>query len=369
MNIGVDAYYLYAKNNTGVGTFNLNIICELAKIDKKNRYYLYTPGVFHAERVNEITRNANFHIAEVGGWFFKSRRLWLQGLGLRRRVIQDGIDLFWSVGEYVPLLLPEKIKCVTGVYDMVYKLFPETQTLFNKLFYKTLFPLGVKRSDAILTISEDSKRDIVKYLKVDPKKIHAIIIGINVGKFTPPKNIKKGHYILFVGTLQPRKNLENLLRAFTILSHKSGVELVVVGASGWKNSGVSAIVENMAPDVRARIDFKGYLGDNDLVDLYRKARLFAAPSLHEGFGLIILEALASGTPVVTTRRGAIPEIFEDSVVYADPLSPEDIAEKISSILDNESRQVKMIKYGLAYANKHDIKEVAKKYYEVLNGLV
>lgn len=162
------------------------------------------------------------------------------------------------------------------------------------------------------------------------------------------------------------KNLENLLKAFQVIVAKHDLNLVIVGASGWKSSGMRDVIEGMSEKVRNKIDFKGYIDDHELIDLYRKARIFAAPSLHEGFGLIILEAMASGTPVVTSPSGAIPEIFGDHVHYADPHSPEDIAEKIIELLDNRRLQKKMIDAGLNYSKNYDIRKVARKYHEMLN---
>ena len=366
MNIGIDAYYLYSSKNTGVGQLNLNIISELAKIDKRNSYFLYTPGITHEGAAKDISKNPNFKIVEVPGFFHTSRRIWLQSPALRKSIMRDKINLFWGVGEYLPLMLPKNIQCITSVYDVVFKRFPETQSLVNKLFYTFLFPFSLRRSQRVITISHDSKNDIVKYLKIDENKIHTIIIGIDVKKFTPQKNYKKENYILFVGTLQPRKNLENLLKAFQVIVAKHDLNLVIVGASGWKSSGMRDVIEGMSEKVRNKIDFKGYIDDHELIDLYRKARIFAAPSLHEGFGLIILEAMASGTPVVTSPSGAIPEIFGDHVHYADPHSPEDIAEKIIELLDNRRLQKKMIDAGLNYSKNYDIRKVARKYHEMLN---
>lgn len=154
-----------------------------------------------------------------------------------------------------------------------------------------------------------------------------------------------------------------------MIAMKADVDLVVVGASGWKNHEIRYVVEQLDQKISERIHFYGYIDNETLVELYQKATVFCAPSLHEGFGLIILEALASGTPVVTSRRGAIPEIFGDSVEYADPLSPGDMAEKILQIILDKNIQKKMIDQGKCYSAKYDISSSARKYVYIFESIM
>lgn len=368
MVIGVDAYFLYEKNNTGIGILNLNLLVALSKIDNNNKYVLFTPQIRNKEAALEILKNINFKIIEIKGLMHASRRFWLQSFGLKRRIIKEGIELFWGGGEYIPVLLPKKIQCAVTIHDMVFAIFPETITLLSRISYLTLFRWCLQRANYVFTISENSKKEILRYTKIK-KPVYVIYNGIDVNKYACNKKIKKENYILFVGTLQPRKNLINVIKAYAIVAKKIDVDLVIVGASGWKNHEIRYEVETIDSSIKNKIHFMGYIDDKTLVQIYQKALLLCSPSLHEGFGLIILEALVSGTPVVTSKRGAIPEIFKDSVVYADPLSPIDISEKILSIVLDKNIQKKMIKYGKEYAKQFDIKLAAKKYMDLFDVIM
>jgi glycosyltransferase involved in cell wall biosynthesis len=369
MNIGVDAYYLSAVHIDGLGNYLLRLLKELSRIDHDNDYYLYTPGIAHPEYADAIFKNPRFRLVEIQGIFSGKRRLWLQSPSLRKRIIGDRIDLFFAGAEYFPLFLPRSILVATTIHDVAYKAMPEAISLTNAMFYNFLFPFFVKRSDLFFTVSHHSKREMVDLLGIEENRITVIHNGIDLSKFSPVKSGSKKNYILFVGTLQPRKNLPNIIRAFSLISDKISDDLVIVGGSGWKNSPLRDLVESMAEPARKRIVFKGYVAGDELSRLYREARLFALPSLHEGFCLPILEAMASGTAVVTARRTAIPEVFGDDVEYADPYSPEDIAEKMYLLLTDDRRRGRLEKKGLALSRKYDVTIQAARYREAFSAIV
>lgn len=368
MNIGVDAYYLFSQKNTGIGSHVLNLLNELSKIDTQNHYFLYTPIVKNIKYHGSIIANPNFQVIEVNNFLKKSRRLWLQHFSLIRQIKKDKIDFFLGSGEYLPILLPSYIKKAIIIYDVVFKIFPETVSFINKLFYNTLFRYCLHITDFIFTISNNSRKEIVQHLNPGDKTIFTIPCGIDLKKYLYNGKIIKKNYILFVGTLQPRKNLINLLKAYIMIHEQIKEKLVIVGASGWKNSNLVEFIEGLPKKTRYKIEFKGYIDDKELLYLYRKAKIFVAPSIHEGFGLIILESLASGTPVITTKTGAIPEFFSNAVKFVDPLSPEDIAYTIQKIIKDKIIQTKMIQKGLITAKKYSLKIMAIRYLTIFNEI-
>ena len=368
MRIGVDAYYLYAEHIDGLGNYLLRLLKELSRIDSEHEYYLYTPGVAHAEYADAIFANPRFKLRPIPGVFQSKRRLWLQSPSLKKEIIGDGIDLFFAGAEYFPLFLPRSIRVVSTIHDVAYKAIPEAISLTNSVFYNLLFPFFVMRSDLFFTVSNHSKTEMVKYLRIDQKKITVIHNGIDLKYYSPLKKVSKKRYILFVGTLQPRKNLVNLVKAFSLISDKVSDSLVIVGGSGWKNSPLSALIEKMNERVKKRIIFTGYVAGDDLMKLYREARLFALPSFHEGFCLPILEAMASGTAVLTSSRTAIPEVFGDAVEYADPSSPEDIAVKLYDLLTNDAKRDRLQRRGLARSKQYDVKIQAASYLSSFNKI-
>ncbi|MDY6933969.1 MAG: glycosyltransferase family 1 protein [Spirochaetota bacterium] len=360
MKIGVDAYYLYSRINTGVGNYVHRLFYELSKLDCENEYYLYMPFLKNADLTEDMFSNPNFNLREIKGVFMNNRRLWLQSPSLRKQIKTDGIQLFFGGGEYFPLFLPRKIKVAVTIHDVVFKLFPDTITIGNKLFYNLFFPFFIKKANWFFTGTETSRSELKQYLRID-KEIFVIYNGLDKSKYIPPDDIEKDDYILFVGTLQPRKNLKGLIQAYNIISNKIKERLVIVGASGWKNSSLNTLIGNLPESTLKKIDFKGYVSGDELISLYQRAKIFAAPSLHEGFGLIILEAMSSKTPVMSTRRGSIPEVFGDAVLYADPLSPEDIAQKILNLIHDEAGRESLVRKGLILAEKYSIRNQALGY--------
>ncbi len=367
MKLGIDAFYLSMENNTGIGNNVLDVLLGISKIDDKNEYILFTPAVYHSIIAEEILKNKNFKIVIVES-FFSSRRLWLQSLNLRKAILRNDVEIFWGGGEYIPVTLPGRIKTCATILDVVFKVLPETVSTNNKVFYNFLLPLSIRKTDTFTTISDYSKHEMVEYLSIKADKISVINCGIDLKKYMRSEHSEKKKIILFVGTLQPRKNLISLIRAFEFAADKIEHDLVIVGASGWKNSNLSEKILSLPESVNRRIHFKGFVSNNELIQLYQKAELFVAPSLHEGFGLIIAEAIACGTPVLTSRRGAIPEVFGEIPEYADPLSPEDIADKMVSILFNPVKMRKMSKTGFNYIKKYDIDIIAREYINFFNSL-
>jgi glycosyltransferase involved in cell wall biosynthesis len=368
MRIGVDAYYLYTEHIDGLGNYLLRLLKELSRIDSEHEYYLYTPGVTHTEYADAIFANPRFKLRQIPGIFHGKRRLWLQSPSLKRGIIGDKIELFFAGAEYFPILLPRSIRVISTIHDVAYKAMPEAISLTNSIFYNLLFPFFVRRSDLFFTVSHHSKREMMKFLHIDEKKITVIHNGIDLKYYAPLKKVSKKRYILFVGTLQPRKNLVNLVSAFSIISDKISDSLVIVGGSGWKNTPLSKLIEKMSEDVKKRIIFTGYVAGDDLAKLYREARLFALPSLHEGFCLPILEAMASGTAVLTSHRTAIPEVFGDAVEYADPDSPEDIAAKLYGLITDDSKRDRLQRRGLATSKKYEVKTQAALYLSSFNRI-
>ncbi len=368
MNIGVDAFYLSNQNNDGIGNYLLQLLTAVSKIDQSNNYFLYTPYILQSTVSEEIARNPNFHIVIIPGIFKKRRRFWLQSPSLLARCKADNVDIFFGGGEYFPLLLPRKIKVMITIHDVAFKIIPEAISITNRLFYYLLFPLFLRRSDLILTVSNNSKNEIIRYLNISENKVNVIYNGIEIAIFRPGPNIKKKDYILFVGTLQPRKNLVNLIKAFALIAPTINENLIIVGARSWQNSQIKDVVHSLPDRIQNRIEFKGYVSGEELRALYKTAKLFTLLSLHEGFGFPILEAMASGTAVVTAKSAAIPEVFLDAVEYADPFSPDDIAQKIQHLIaDNDKRKI-MEKNGLRYAWKYDVSVQGNAFLSVINAL-
>jgi len=287
----------------------------------------------------------------------------LRRLGLR---LPLPLDLFRSrrrtifffpnfVGE--PLL---RSRCVPVVYDFGYVHFPGCQQGRDHLFLKRYLPRTLRQASQVVVISHCVKRELQDTYGVPPEKIAVVHPAVDHDAFRPDipaerrlavrrKYDLNGEYLFSLSTLEPRKNFSRLLEAYALLPEgvRKRFALVVAGGQGWKNEDIYATLRRLG--LESRIKFLGYVPEEDRAPLMGEAELFVLPSLYEGFGLPVLEAMACGIPVVTSARGALPEVGGDAVVYADPLRPESIADGILSVLENPNFRQGLITAGLIRA--------------------
>lgn len=328
MRIAIDAYVLYETQPAGMANFTANLLRGLASTESEDEYILLTPSVRNTVLAEELSGNPRFRIIQTGAAFGSSRRIWLQSPPLVATIFRLRPDLFFGGAEFAPLVLPRHTSSVVTVHDAVHAQYPQTIPFFSRLWYRFILPRCIRRAACIITVSETSRQEIARHLGVSHDRIHVCPNSIDTAVYFNTGIKPKEDVILFVGTIQPRKNLANLLRAFAIAADAIPASLVIAGASGWRNSAVAEVIESLPARVRERITFMGFVADTELKALYRNARLFAAPSLHEGFGLIVLEAIASGTAVLTSPRGALKEFFDGAAFFCDPENPEDIAAQL-----------------------------------------
>jgi len=249
-------------------------------------------------------------------------------------------DVFHGLDSIAP---PLTQPIVLTLYDLTTLLFPQHHTLLNRLYSRLALPLMVRRASAVIAISESTARDAIRLLGVPAERLHVVWIGVDHTRFTPRDpavarqrvrealNIEPP-YILSVGTLEPRKNLSTLLAAYATLE-RSAPRLVLAGARGWHAQALAAQVQ--APALRDRVVLPGYVPDDLLPDMYAGAECFVYPSLYEGFGLPPLEALACGTPVITSTTSSLPEVVGDAALLVEPTRPDELAAALRRILEDE----------------------------------
>jgi glycosyltransferase involved in cell wall biosynthesis len=210
----------------------------------------------------------------------------------------------------------------------------------------------------VIVISECIKKELQLAYDYPAEKISVVCPAVDHAVFRPDlpeeacaavlaKYGLQGGYIFSLSTLEPRKNFPRLIEAYARLPENLRRPLVVAGGQGWKNEDISATIRRLG--LESNLKFLGYIPEEDRAPLMREAGLFVLPSLYEGFGMPVLEAMACGTPVVTSARGALPEVGGETVVYVDPIDPDDIARGILSILENPKRAEGLAQAGLARA--------------------
>lgn len=282
------------------------------------------------------------------------------------------LDLVHDPTGIFPLSLAGCKKVVT-IHDVFPFVTPQTSTALEKLVYCLWLPLALRQADAIITISQHSKKDIIRYLPFTKEKIIVIPNGKNpayqplpvehvqpvLEKLTIPTP-----YILYVGSLEPRKNLLRLLQAYACLRQEvTPWHLVIVGAKNfWKNAPVVETVENLG--LKPWVHFTGFVEEEDLPALYNGADLFVFPSLYEGFGLPPLEAMACGTPVVTSNTSSLPEVVGDAAIMVDPYDVDAISEAMARVLSDPALAEDLRQRGLLQAEQFSWQKMAEETIEV-----
>jgi glycosyltransferase involved in cell wall biosynthesis len=329
MLIGYEASALQGRKS-GVGYYAENLLAGMMSAAPQHEYVLFSNRDMPATSGALAAGSASLY----KGRYFPVRTAWMQGVlpGTLRRVRPD-------VCHYPNYLAPLASTCpsVVTLHDMTLFVTPRFHHWKKLLLDRTLIPLVARHAQAIVTVSHSAGDDIVRYLGVPSDKVHVIMNAVSPAfrQITDRTRLDAvcsrygltDPYILYVGTIEPRKNLTRLINAFRVLKkHGLPHKLVLVGQQGWHCASIYAEVEKH--DLASDVIFTGYVPFEDLPALYSGAAVMAFPSLYEGFGLPVLEAMSCGSPVVTSRSSALAEVADGAALLVDPLSVAQIAEAI-----------------------------------------
>jgi len=334
-------------------------------------FYNRTGGTLPPEGLESIparTVRAGYKPWRMAVWMGQ-----LAGIGFNRLV--PGAELFHATEHLLPPL--RDVPTVLTVHDMIFKLFPEHQKRLNYWYLNATMPLYCRRADAIITVSESSKRDIVAHYGLEPDRVK-VIYEAAAPEFVPaaPQAMDEvrgryglpEQYLIHVGTIEPRKNLTRLVEALERL-RKDGlvIPLVVVGGKGWLYDEFFRRLDQS--EVRDSVTFPGYVPSADLPAIYSAASMAVVPSVYEGFGLPVLEAMACGTPVVSSRASSLPEMGGEAARYFDPYDVEAMADAISAVWRDGQLQGEMREVGLAQAAMFSWERAAEETWAVYQGLL
>lgn len=287
------------------------------------------------------------------------------------------VDLFIGKGAYLfpnyrnwPLY---KSQSFTYIHDAAFLKFPETVKPKNLTYLKKNIRIWLKRADTILTLSESSKRDLVEVLSVQPDKVRIIPCGVDHSVFIhrPPEEVantkkkyglKADKYVLYIGNFEPRKNLDRLLEAYSVLpvEQRDSYVLVMVGGGGWLNEQTLLRIKSMQEAGLNILKIDTYVEDNDLPALISGASALVQPSIYEGFGIPPLQAMACGTPVAVANNSSLPEVVEDAGVYFDAYDVHDISDQLSKVLADNKLRSTLIEKGLHQSEKFSWTSSASK---------
>jgi glycosyltransferase involved in cell wall biosynthesis len=276
------------------------------------------------------------------------------------------LDVVHDPSGNAPISLVRTRRVVT-IHDAIPYIHPEASTLLDRLIYRLWLPWIVRRVDAVITVSEHSKADLLRFLPIRPERITVIPLGIGAA-FRPQKPSEiapildrlgiGAPYILSVGSIEVRKNLPRLVEAFSRLrAEDPSLHLVLTGARKLRQSSVAEDIRRLG--LEGAVHLTGFVEDADLPALYAGATLFVLPSLYEGFGLPVLEAMACGTPVVASRSSSLPEIAGEAAVLVDPFDVDAIAAGMRQVLTSPDLAARLRTAGLARAETFTWRQTAE----------
>ncbi len=378
MKIGIDCSNV-PGNRTGTGEYTLNLVRALSRIDRENSYLLY-PFFYHVinpeyKKVRLPTNN-NFKVLDclpaTPSYLRRIFHITLKSL-FTEEMLGD-VDIVHSTTFCAPRFRDRKKRLVVTIYDLTVITHPECHKKLNILHCRKGIKDAIRYADAIIAISEHTKKDLVDIagapqdlVTVTPLAADSDLVPVrekNRLETVRKKYKLPGRYILFLGTLEPRKNVATLIRAYAALPAglKDEVRLVIAGARGWMNTPVHDTLEKLG--LMERVTFTGYVDRTDLAALYSMAECFVYPSLYEGFGLPVLEAMACATPVITSKTSSMPEVAGSAARLIDPLDEEDLARALEEILENKELQGRMTAEGLEQAKRFSWERCAKETLDV-----
>jgi glycosyltransferase involved in cell wall biosynthesis len=346
--IGIDARKLH---DFGIGTYIRNLLRQLARMDCQTDYVILCR---EEDRETLSTLGENFRpVVQTAANYSVSEQVRVP-LALAR----EGVTLFHAPHYVLPPLV--HCKSVVTIHDCIHLMFP--QYLPNRLAYtyaRTAISLAARRATRILTVSESSKRDILRFVDTEPEKIDVIYnayddrFAVDPGEEDVVRVRERfqleSEFVLYAGNVKPHKNLERLIEAFHLVRNRGldHLKLVMIGDEISKYTALRRAVHHH--QLHKYVRFLGYLPETTLAVMYRLAGVFVFPSLYEGFGLPPLEAMASGTPVVTSNVSSLPEVAGDAAILVDPYDPRAIADGIYRVLTDEHLRRDLRRKGVARA--------------------
>jgi glycosyltransferase involved in cell wall biosynthesis len=365
MKIGFDAKRAF-NNSTGLGHYSRTLITSLAAFYPEHNYYLFSPAVsdlFDTSAFKNIQTITPVNFPDTV-FSKKWRSQWVTN-DLKR----SGIELYHGLSHQIPLGIKETgIPSVVTIHDLIFERYPEQHGPINVLLYRRKFKYACKNADAIIAISEQTKNDLIKFYKVPPQKIHVCYQSCDASfmqKISEPEkqNIKIKYdlpeqYFLSVGSITERKNLLTVCKALNNLKSDLKIPLVVIGTGRkykeqikiyLKENNIEHLVIFLNDHPAAETD--RFKTSADFPAIYQNATALIYPSVFEGFGIPILEALWSGLPTIISNVSCMPETGGDAALYIKPFDEAELSEKMKAVAENILLRKEMIEKGFAHAQK------------------
>jgi glycosyltransferase involved in cell wall biosynthesis len=377
--IGIDCTAA-VRQGAGIGRYTRHLVDALTQLDVENQYVLLVArgGISRPQPWLEVVASRR-HVRVVSLPLSDRAMavLWHRlGLPLWAEWFCGALDVFHSPDFTLPPVL--RARTALTVHDLSFVRVPESADPALRSYLLRVVPASVRRADAVLADSQSTRSDVIECIGADPARVEVVYPGVEP-RFRPLEDAHAlqavrsryglpDRFMLGLGTLQPRKNYERLIEAYGMTRRevRAQVKLVIAGGKGWLYDSIFRRVEELG--VAADVRFAGYVADEDLPALYTLAELFVFPSLYEGFGLPPLEAMACGTPVVTSNVSSLPEVVGEAALLVDALDVLALAEAIQRALSDEGLRSRMTHLGRQQARRFTWPGAAKKLLDLYGRL-
>ena len=370
MLIGIDASRATSATPTGTETYSRELIRALITLDRKNKFRLYTRDSVSPEFFADpdLSRSTQYAIRSI-----PFPHLWTH-LRLSYEMLAHAPNVLFVPGHVLPLVHP---RCsIATIHDLGHLRFPEAHPPRQRLYHTWATQWNARSALHLFADSEATRDDIVEWCHVTPEKISVIYPAYDARIYQPVrdadtiKSVREKYriasdYILAIGTIHPRKNYARLIEAFAKLQN-ADCRLQIVGKRGWLSDSIFARVRELK--LESRVQFLDYVPVSDMPALISGARMLAFPSLHEGFGLPVLEAQACGTPVLTSMTSSLPEAAGDAALMVDPLDVDAIAGTMQRLLGDESLRAHLVARGFDNIKRFSWQVSARQALNVINAL-
>lgn len=364
MKIAIQAADLDHSRIDGTRVYILNLLKYFGKLDMDSEFFLYHQKEFNPELTPP--KFENYKIIQKTFPF-----LWTQ-IMFAYEIWKENPDVLWMPMHNLPIFRRKKLKTIVTIHDLAFKIFPESFKKNDLRKLNFFADYSIRNADKIIAISEATKQDILKfYPEINAQKIKVIHHGFSADVFSQERDVKyekelknrlkiAGNYILYSGALQPRKNIERLIEAFEMYKKrsKSDIKLVLAGEKAWLWEEIEKKVKNSP--YCADIIMPGKLKFCDMGHLFRGADVFVYPSLYEGFGITVLEAFASGVPLITASNSSLPEVGGNAALYFNATDTEELSARIEEVLSSEKLRSDLIEKGREQIKNFSWEKCAKE---------
>lgn len=377
MRIGYDAKRAF-HNFRGLGNYSRDLLAGLNQYYSTNEYLLFSPPIKDDRAKKWKEEYSKFKVITPQSFFGKKFSTAWRSLFLTDELKKYELDIFHGLShELPPGIEKTNIRSVVTIHDLIFMRYPEFFPWIDRKVYLKKVKYACEAADLIICICEQTKSDVINFLGIDPSKIRVVYQTCNPRFYTPmdeekiQKTLRKydvqGQFILNVGAIEPRKNALNLVKAFAHLKKETNHNLILIGNGGDYKTEIENYIESK--DLSSRVKILSNVGHTDLPAFYQAADLFCYPSHFEGFGIPIIEALFSKTPVITSKGSCFPEAGGPDSLYIESESVNELEDAIRKVLTDTSLKYKMIENGRNFVEKFHRSKTSESLIQIYNELM